>query len=117
MSQYTEFTLYFNHHFREDSLGRAFYDKKVERQQPLKIIKIDISRIPLHIANMIINLTNETVLEYFLPTGNENNVARCFAKGAHEVLFQDEIPRTNDNGENVFELLENPTKPPQPKKK
>jgi hypothetical protein len=61
----------------------------------------------------MINLDNEEVRNHFL-TGKPQ---RNWANGAEEVLFQFKIPKKNSSHENVFELLENAQKPPQPKKK
>ena len=85
-----------------------------ERSTPLRIIKIDISKIPPETAREMINLTVEEVRNYFLRGATQV----CRAKASLEVLFKDKIPEVNPHtGEIVYKLWDDPPKPPKPKSK
>ena len=104
---------------RDVALKWAFYTMEnkyniQERFTPLRIIKIDISKIPPETARGMINLTVEEVRNHFLRGATQV----CRAKASQEVLFQDQIPEENPRtGEIVYKLWDDPPQPPKPKPK
>ena len=80
-----------------------------EREEPLRIIKIDQSKMDSTCKP--IDLTKESEREKYVSGATQINRA----KSSQEVLFQDRIPKQNSRGENVFEEWKNPPKPEMPK--
>jgi hypothetical protein len=116
---------------RDVALKWAYYTMEhpyniEERPIPRRIIKIFISRIPQDTASQMINLTVEEVRNCFLGGATQ----KCRVKASQEVLFQYRIPYTNPeippqpfytwyqgSSQHVFELWQDPSKPPKPESK
>ena len=73
-----------------------------ERESPLRVLKIYISKLPEEVKETVINLVNPTVLKQYIYGRTHRN----YAQNSQEVISQLPIPKE------AISVLETPDKPP-----